>query len=44
MKKYLYLHKFFIEESKSYMKGTNKIEYYTKFPFAYIKFMYYSFI
>lgn len=33
-------HKFFIKESYNYMKGTNRISYYLKYPFAYLKFMY----
>lgn len=32
-------HKFFVEMSESYMKGTNKFYYYLKYPMAYFKFM-----
>lgn len=35
-------HKFFIGESPSFMKATNRIKYYLRYPIAYIKFMYYA--
>lgn len=49
MKKFIYLHQFFVKESKSYVgvKKGDRYEYEFKdilyFPIAYIKFMYYSF-
>lgn len=42
MKKIIYLHKFFVTESPSYMKGTNKVKYYLRYPIAYVKFMWLS--
>jgi hypothetical protein len=37
------LHKFFVEQSPSFMQGTPQLEYYSYYPIAYCKFMWYSF-
>jgi hypothetical protein len=39
VKHMLYCHKFFFEESKSYMKGVPRLQYYRKLPKAYFIFM-----
>jgi hypothetical protein len=39
IKKQIDLTKFFLNESKSYMKGTSKWDYYTKLPKSYVRFM-----
>jgi hypothetical protein len=36
------LHKFFVEQSPSFMQGVPKVEYYTRYPFAYRHFMWHS--
>jgi hypothetical protein len=43
MKKFIELHKWFVKVSPGYMEGTSRFFYYTYYPVAYIKFMYYSY-
>lgn len=42
MSDYIKLHKFFIKESYSFMKGTNRVKYYLYYPIAYLRFIYFS--
>jgi hypothetical protein len=39
IKHYKQNHQWFTKMSKSYMKGTSRIQYYFQYPFAYVKFM-----
>lgn len=42
MKEISNTHKWFFENSKSYMEGYSKWYYYTNLPIAYFRFMYFT--
>jgi hypothetical protein len=40
--KYIENHLWFVERSKTYSKGIGRLEYYTRYPIAYVRYMYHA--
>ena len=40
--KYIENHLWFVERSKTYSKGIGRLEYYSRYPIAYVRYMYHA--